>query len=74
MAKSLTGLVLNHLPLDDYAKLPAAVAAVTKADVVRVVKRVFKREGWPIVVVGPSKLSEQLGKLGLRPVTVVKPE
>jgi zinc protease len=72
---SLTELVLNHLPLDYYAKLPALVAAVTKADVARVVKRVFKPEEWPIVVVGPRKLSEEpLGKLGLGKVTVVEPQ
>ncbi len=72
---SLSELVLHHLPLDYYAKLPAAIAAVTKADVARVVKRVFKPEEWPIVVVGPRQQSQEaLGKLGLGAVTVVTPE
>jgi zinc protease len=75
VVSSLADLVLDGLPLDHYAKLPAQVATVQKADVARVVKRVVTPDVWPVVVVGPKKLSEdQLGKLGLGTVTVVEPQ
>jgi zinc protease len=75
VVSSLADLVLDGLPLDHYAKLPALVAAVQKADVARVAKRVFTPAEWPVVVVGPQKLSfEKLGKLGLGAVTLVEPQ
>ncbi len=71
VASSLVDLVLEELPLDEYAKLPALVGAVTAADTARVAKKYVTPERWPVVVVGPRSASEAalaklgLGKLGL---------
>lgn len=75
VVSSLSDLVLDGLPLDHYAKLPAEIAAVQKEDLAKVAERVFMPGWWPVVVVGPRKLSEEkLGKLGLGKVTVVEPQ
>jgi zinc protease len=75
VASRLVGLVLEGLPLDYLARLPALVAAVTKADVARVAKKLIAPDRWPVVVVGPRSASEAaLAKLNLGPVSVVSPD
>ncbi|MHB8420188.1 MAG: M16 family metallopeptidase [Myxococcales bacterium] len=75
VVRNLIQDVLDGLPPDYDAKLPALVAAVGPADVARVAAKRVTPDRWPVVVVGPRSSSEaQLAKLGLGPVTLVQPE
>lgn len=63
---ALDDLVVHDLPLDEYAKRPARIDAVTAADVKRVAAEWLKADNMTVVVVGDkSKLAPELDTLGL---------
>ncbi len=71
VASAMAGLVTLGRPLDYFAKLPAQVAAVDKAEVMKAIDRYVTPEKWQIVVVGPAAGTKQaLEKLGLGKVQV----
>jgi zinc protease len=66
VVRALASLVALGLPLDEYATLPARVAAVTKEDVRRVAQKTLAPEAARLVVVGDaSVVKAQLASLGL---------
>ena len=66
VASAMAGLVTTGLPLDYFAKLPARVEAVTKAEVIKAIDTHVTPKSWQIVVVGPAASNkEPLEKLGL---------
>ncbi len=71
VASAMASLVTLGLPLDYYAKLPARVDTVTKAEVVKAIDDYVTPKDWQIVVVGPAAPNKSaLEKLGLGKVTV----
>ncbi|HXU74701.1 MAG TPA: pitrilysin family protein [Polyangia bacterium] len=57
-ANYLADLAAHHLPLDDWSKLPAALAALDVAATTRVAGYAFRPDALTIVVVGDRKLVE----------------
>ena len=72
VASALNGLVVKGLPFDYYATLPARVAAVTPAEVKRVVAKYLGTTPWQTVIVGPvGPMEAGLEGLGLGKVQKV---
>jgi zinc protease len=59
------------LPLDYYRRLPAAISAVTAADVLRVARGHLQPENMVVVAVGDkAKIEQPLRQLELGPVEI----
>jgi zinc protease len=66
---AMANLVGLGLPLDYFVTFPRNVAAVSRHDIQRVVRKWVKPGDWPVLVVGPvGSLREPLEKLGFGPV------
>ena len=62
-------LFVHGLPLDYYRRLPAAIAGVTAADVLRVARVHLQPETMVVVAVGDkAKIEQPLRELELAPV------
>ena len=53
VAGAMANLVVSRLPLDHYRTLAARAKALTRDEVSAAVKRHFKPDSWPVVIVGP---------------------
>jgi len=69
VAAALADLAVYDLPLDEYAKKPARIEAVTAADVKRVAGELLHRDAMTVIVVGDkAKLASESIALGLGPL------
>jgi zinc protease len=69
VTEALATLAAYNLPPDEYATLPARLAAVTAADVQRVAAQYLRPDKMKVVVVGDRAASEaSLKALGLGPI------
>ncbi|TMA23260.1 MAG: insulinase family protein [Deltaproteobacteria bacterium] len=69
VASAMANLVVLGRPLDYYKTLPDRAQALTREQVVDVVKKWVKPESWPVVIVGPvGDARAELEKLGFGPV------
>jgi predicted Zn-dependent peptidase len=66
VAAAVADLVVYDLPLDEYAKRPARIDAVSAADVKRAAAEYLESKAMTVIIVGDkSKLAPQLDGLGL---------
>jgi zinc protease len=69
IASAIADLVVLGRPLDFYRTLPDRARALTRDQVIAVVKKWIKPEEWPVVIVGPvGDARGELEKLGFGPV------
>ncbi|AKV04528.1 Zinc protease [Labilithrix luteola] len=69
VASAISELLVYDLPLDDFAKRPARIEAVTAADVKRIAGEMLDGKQMTVVVVGDKKkLAPELEALGLGPI------
>jgi zinc protease len=62
VAASIATIAFLGLPLDYYRRLPERIALVSRADVSRVARKWIKPDAWPVIIVGPRALSEEMLK------------
>jgi zinc protease len=69
VASAMANLVVLRRPLDFYRTLPQQAQALTREQVIEVVRKWIKPEDWPVVIVGPvGDARAELEKLGYGPV------
>jgi zinc protease len=72
VASAIADLVVLGRPLDFYRTLPDRAQALTRDQVIAVVKKWIKPAQWPVVIVGPvGDARGELEKLGFGPVEAV---